>query len=79
MHNLTGALHYLPALYFDDSAGSLEQFSFERFVRRHTHLPEFQSQFRRFIATYQEAYEQGRVRNDAAPTELLERFGRSAR
>jgi hypothetical protein len=79
VHNLPGALHYLPALYFDDDAGSLAQFSFERFVRRHAHLPEFRSQVRRFVAPYQKAYEQGRVRNDAAPTELLERFGLSAR
>jgi glycosyltransferase involved in cell wall biosynthesis len=79
VHNLPGALHYLPALYFDDDAGSLAQFSFERFVRRHAHLEEFRSQVRRFVAPYQKAYEQGRVRNDAAPAELLERFGLSAR
>jgi len=76
VHNLDGALHYLPALSADAGTGSLEQFSFERFLLRHIHLPEFRSQFHRFLATYQEAYELGRARNDAAPSELFKRFGR---
>jgi glycosyltransferase involved in cell wall biosynthesis len=77
VHNLPGALHFFPAIYFDDSAGNLEHFSFERFIRRHKHLPEFQSQLREFVKIYQKAYDQGRARNDLPPLEVSKRFGLS--
>ncbi|MDO8478769.1 MAG: glycosyltransferase [Candidatus Rokubacteria bacterium] len=75
VHNLPGALHFLPVIYFDDGAGNRDRFSFERFVRRHKHLAEFQAQLGEFVKIYQRAYDEGLVRNDAPPTELLTRFG----
>src|SRR4030095_17194346 len=71
VHNLDGALHYLGALSSDEGAGILEHFSFHRFIQRHIHLQEFRSRFDRFMATYQAAYEAGRLRSGAAPSELL--------
>ena len=75
VHNLDGALHYLGALSSDEGAGILEHFSFDRFIQRHIHLQEFRSRLDRFMATYQAAYEAGRVRSGAAPSELLARYG----
>ena len=77
VHNLPGALNFFPAVYFDEDAGNLDYFSFERFIRRHKHLPEFQSQLGAFVKVYQRAYDRGRVRNDVPPPEIIKRFGLS--
>jgi glycosyltransferase involved in cell wall biosynthesis len=77
VHNLPGALNFLPVIYSDDSAENLDHFSFERFVRRHKHLPEFRAQLREFLKIYRQAYDQGRLRNNPPPNELLTHFGLS--
>jgi hypothetical protein len=77
VHNLPGALRFLPAIYFDDGAENLDHFSFERFIRRHKHLAEFQSLLREFVKIYQKAHNQGCVRDSVPPAELLAGFGLS--
>ena len=78
IHNLQGATQFLNDIYFDDPEGNLDYFSFEGFIRRHKHLPEFRSELTEFMRIYRQAYDQGRVRGGSSPTELLVRFGLSA-
>jgi hypothetical protein len=74
VHNLQGALSFLETIFFDDPEENLQFFSFERFIRRHKHLPEFRSELTNFMRIYGRAYDQGRVRGETSPTELLARF-----
>ncbi len=74
IHNLKGALPLLQEIYFDDQADNRHYFSFERFVGRHQHLPEFRSQLQKYMKIYRKAYKQGYVRNEDSPSEILNRY-----
>jgi hypothetical protein len=75
IHNLQGASKFLESIYFHDEEGNAELFSFERFIRRHKHLPEFRSELSKLMNIYTKAYAQGRTRSEASPKEMLARFG----
>jgi glycosyltransferase involved in cell wall biosynthesis len=72
VHNLQGASEYLHDIYFNDPEGNRLFFSFEGFIRRHKHLPEFRSELGELMQIYRQAYAQGL--GERPPTELLSRF-----
>jgi glycosyltransferase involved in cell wall biosynthesis len=75
VHNLAGALHFLPQMYWELDVGIVDGFSFERFVERHHHLSEFRSRFADFVRVYERAFNEGHVRRDRPPDSVRARFG----
>jgi glycosyltransferase involved in cell wall biosynthesis len=73
VHNLHGAAQYLRDIYFNDPERNRPFFSFEHFIRRHKHLPEFRSKLVELMRIYGKAYDRGL--GESSPTELLARFG----
>ncbi len=70
-----GHRNFSKVFIFMMRSGNAEFFSFERFIRRHKHLPDFRSELSKLMNIYTKAYAQGRTRSEASPKEMLARFG----
>ncbi|MGE5516372.1 MAG: glycosyltransferase [Bacteroidota bacterium] len=74
-NNLPGMIHFLDKMYFDDTMGNLEFFSFERMIRRYRHILRIDTEAAtKLFAIYRRAFDAGLTR-ESSPQSLKIRYG----